>query len=75
MQEWHLVHTKAGKEASVRGQLSKWLPEAFLTHAENADTSVGQASRFSRPTVSMLRLCAVIRAVRSSAPQLYAWGT
>jgi len=30
MQEWHLVHTKAGKEASVRGQLSELLPEAFL---------------------------------------------
>jgi transcriptional antiterminator RfaH len=30
MQEWYLVHTKAGKEVSVRGQLSEWLPEAFL---------------------------------------------
>lgn len=30
MQEWYLVHTKAGKELSVRGQLSEWLPEAFL---------------------------------------------
>jgi transcriptional antiterminator RfaH len=30
MQEWHLVRTKAGKEVSVRGQLSEWLPEAFL---------------------------------------------
>jgi transcriptional antiterminator RfaH len=30
MHEWYLVHTKAGKEVSVRGQLSEWLPEAFL---------------------------------------------
>lgn len=27
---WYLVHTRAGKEASVRGQLSESLPEAFL---------------------------------------------
>jgi len=30
MQEWYLVHTKAGKEVSVRSQLGEWLPEAFL---------------------------------------------
>jgi transcriptional antiterminator RfaH len=30
MQEWYLVHTRAGKEASVRGQLSESLPDAFL---------------------------------------------
>jgi len=30
MQEWYLVRTKAGKEVSVRSQLSEWLPEAFL---------------------------------------------
>lgn len=30
MQEWYLVHTKAGKEASVRTQLSEWLPDAFV---------------------------------------------
>ncbi len=30
MQEWYLVHTKAGKESSVRGQLSLWLPEVLL---------------------------------------------
>jgi transcriptional antiterminator RfaH len=30
MQDWYLVHTKAGKELSVRSQLDEWLPEAFL---------------------------------------------
>jgi transcriptional antiterminator RfaH len=30
MQEWYLVHTKAGKEASVRDQLGRWLPEVLL---------------------------------------------
>jgi len=30
MQEWYLVHTKAGKEVSVRSQLDEWLPETFL---------------------------------------------
>lgn len=30
MHDWYLVHTKAGKEVSVRGQLGEWLPEAFL---------------------------------------------
>jgi len=30
MPQWYLVHTRAGKEASVRGQLSESLPEVFL---------------------------------------------
>jgi transcriptional antiterminator RfaH len=30
MPKWYLVHTRAGKEASVRGQLSESLPETFL---------------------------------------------
>lgn len=30
MRNWYLVHTKAGKEGSVRDQLSGWLPEVLL---------------------------------------------
>jgi len=30
MRDWYLVHTKAGKESSVRDQLGGWLPEVLL---------------------------------------------
>lgn len=30
MEEWCLIHTKAGKEAAVVSQLNEWMPEAFL---------------------------------------------
>jgi transcriptional antiterminator RfaH len=30
MRNWYLVHTKAGKEGSVRDQLGGWLPEVLL---------------------------------------------
>ena len=30
MDEWYLVHTRAGKESAVRDQLSQWLPKVLL---------------------------------------------
>jgi transcription antitermination factor NusG len=30
VRNWYLVHTKAGKESSVRDQLGGWLPEVLL---------------------------------------------